>query len=113
VYDSVGKATFDASLDMLKPRGTLVLFGRASGAVESFDPAILGDKGSLFFTRPVLFDYISDPGEYRAAADALFDGMKRGVIIPAVNARYALVDVAKAHADLESGRTTGSLVLIP
>lgn len=113
VYDSVGKETFQASLDMLKPRGMLVLFGQASGPVAPFDPAILGHKGSLFLTRPTLWEYTADPGEYRAAADALFDALKKGAVRPRSVARYALAEAARAHDDLEARRTTGSLVLLP
>lgn len=113
VYDSVGKDTFNASLSMLRPRGMLALFGQSSGAVEPFSPALLAQKGSLFLTRPTLFDYVADPGEYRAAADALFDAVRRGFVTPHVTARYPLDDVARAHEDLEARRTTGSLVLLP
>lgn len=113
VYDSIGRDTFAASLDMLRPRGMLVLFGQSSGPVAPFDPAILGHKGSLFLTRPSLGEYTADPGEYRAAADALFDAIKKGAVKPASITRYPLDDAARAHADLESRRTTGSLVLVP
>jgi NADPH2:quinone reductase len=113
VYDSVGKDTFNESLDMLKPRGLLALFGQASGPVEQFSPSLLAQKGSLFLTRPTLFDYIADPGEYRAAADALFDAIDKRVLTPQVSTRYALADAQRAHEDLESGKTTGALVLIP
>lgn len=113
VYDSVGKDTFNASLSMLKRRGMLALFGQASGPVEPFAPALLAQKGSLFLTRPTLFDYIADPGEYRAAADALFDALKKGHVVPHVSARYPLAEAARAHEDLEARRTTGALVLIP
>ena len=113
VYDSVGKDTFTGSLDMIKPRGMLALFGQSSGPVMPLDPALLGRKGSLFLTRPTLFDYIADPGEYRAAADALFDVIRRGVVKPTISARYPLADAARAHADLESRKTTGSLILLP
>jgi NADPH2:quinone reductase len=113
VYDSVGKDTFMESMAMLKPRGLLVLFGQASGPVGPFDPSLLARKGSLFLTRPTLFDYIADPGEYRAAADALFDVIKRGVVVPSVTARYPLADAKRAHDDLEGRKTTGAIVLVP
>ena len=113
VYDSVGKDTFDQSLDMLRTRGTLVLFGQASGPVPPFAPALLSQKGSLYLTRPSLHDYVQDPGEYRAASDALFEMIKKGALVPNVSARYPLVDAARAHADLEARKTTGSLVLVP
>jgi NADPH2:quinone reductase len=113
VYDSVGRDTFLASLDMLKPRGLLALYGQSSGAVDSINPALLWSKGSLFVTRPSLFDYIFEPEEYRVAAAALFDLLSRAVLQPSVTRRYGLVDAARAHADLETRRTTGSLVLTP
>jgi NADPH2:quinone reductase len=113
VYDSVGKDTFMPSLDMLRARGMLVSFGQASGAIESFPPALLAKKGSLFLTRPALHDYVHDLGEYKAAADALFDALKRGVIHPRVHATLPLADVARAHEMLESRKTTGALVLVP
>jgi NADPH:quinone reductase len=113
VYDSVGKDTFMQSLDMLRPRGMLILFGQASGPVPPFAPSELANRGSLYLTRPSLFDYIADTAEYRSAADALFDAIKRGVITPAVSQRFALDDVATAHEALESRKTTGSVVLVP
>lgn len=113
VYDSVGRDTFSSSLAMLKVRGILVLFGQASGPVPSFDPALLGHRGSLFLTRPSLGDYTADPGEYRAAAAALFDAIRRGVVKPQQLTRYRLDEAVRAHADLEGRKTLGSLVLVP
>jgi NADPH:quinone reductase len=113
VYDSIGKDTFVASLDMLKPRGTLVLFGQSSGPVAPFDPALLAHKGSLYLTRPSLGDYTADPGEYRAAADALFDAVKKGIVTARIAGRFALADAAAAHTELEARKTAGALVLVP
>ncbi len=113
VYDSVGKDSFPESLDALRARGMLVLFGQASGPVGPFDPALLARKGSLFLTRPTLFDYIADAGEYRASANALFAAVEKGSLTPAVGGRYPLAEAARAHEDLEGRKTTGALVLTP
>lgn len=113
VYDAVGADTFDGSLDSLKPRGTLVLFGQSSGKVPPFDPSILATKGSLYLTRPTLFTYISRREQLVAAASALFDVLRRGEVKVAVNQTYPLAEAARAHADLEGRRTTGSSVLLP
>jgi NADPH2:quinone reductase len=113
VYDSVGKDTFLESLDMLRPRGMCVLFGQASGPVAPISPGLLAQKGSLFLTRPALHDYVHDVGEYKAAADVLFDALKRGAIKPRVHESVPLAEVGRAHALLESRTTTGALVLVP
>lgn len=113
VYDSVGKDTFLESLDMLRARGMLVSFGQASGPVESFSPSLLAKKGSLYLTRPALHDYVHEAGEYRTAADALFDAVKRGAVRPRIHATLPLAHAAEAHALLESRTATGSVVLIP
>ena len=113
VYDSVGKDTFAGSLDCLKRLGMFVLFGQSSGPVPPFNPGLLAQKGSLFMTRPTLFAYTATREELEASAAALFDVVGRGVVKVAVNQRYALKDAAKAHADLEGRRTTGTTVLIP
>lgn len=113
VYDSIGKDTFEDSLDSLKPLGTMVTFGNASGPVEPFSPAILAPKGSLYVTRPTLFTYTALPGNYRAMCDELFDVVTGGQVKIEVNQRYPLAEAARAHADLEGRRTTGSTVLIP
>lgn len=113
VYDSVGKSTFEMSLNSLAPRGTFVSFGNASGAVPAFEPLLLSQKGSLFFTRPKLGDYIASRPELEASAQALFEGLTSGAIRVQPSARYALADAAQAHRDLESRSTTGSLILLP
>lgn len=113
VYDAVGADTFDGSLDSLKPRGTLVLFGQSSGKVPPFDPSILATKGSLYLTRPTLFTYISRREQLVAASSALFDVLRRGDVKVAVNQTYPLAEASRAHTDLEGRRTTGSTVLLP
>jgi NADPH2:quinone reductase len=113
VYDSVGKDTFEASIDSLKPRGMMVSFGNASGAVPEFKPLLLAQKGSLFFTRPTLAHYISDPKEQQELADALFAKVIEGAITINIGQSFALSDVVAAHHALESGLTTGSIILIP
>ncbi|SCK11399.1 quinone oxidoreductase [Vogesella sp. LIG4] len=113
VYDSVGKDTFEISLDCLAPRGMFVSFGNASGAVPAFAPLILAQKGSLFFTRPKLGDYVATRAELEASAEALFERIRAGAVKVQPSARYALADAARAHADLEGRRTTGSIILLP
>ncbi|HJV07357.1 MAG TPA: quinone oxidoreductase [Chromobacteriaceae bacterium] len=113
VYDSVGKSTFDMSLNSLAPRGMFVSFGNASGAVPPFEPLLLSQKGSLFFTRPKLGDYIATRPELEESAQALFERVLAGDIKAGPSHRYALADVAQAHRDLEGRKTTGSLILLP
>jgi NADPH2:quinone reductase len=110
VYDSVGKDTYMDSLDCLAPRGTLVLFGAASGPVPPFDLALLGAKGSLFITRPSLANYTGTREDLEAASNELFDVVKSGAVKIEVNQTYALKDAPQAHKDLEGRRTTGSTV---
>jgi len=112
-YDSVGKDTFAASLDSLRPRGMLVSFGNASGPVAPFEPGILAQKGSLFFTRPTLMTYTASRGDLVAAANELFDVVLSGAVKIEVNQTYPLQETAQAHRDLEARKTTGSTVLIP
>ena len=112
VYDSVGKDTFDDSLRCLQPRGLMVSFGNASGAVEPFRPVILAQKGSLFLTRPTLANYTSTRQELEETTAELFDVVGSGAVRIEVNQTYALQDAAQAHRDLEARRTTGSTVLI-
>jgi NADPH:quinone reductase len=112
VYDSIGRTTFAASLDSLSPRGLLVCFGTASGAVPPIDAMQLAVKGSLFVTRPALADYIADPVERLALAGEFFDHVATGRIVVPINQRYALEDAVQAHRDLESGRTVGSSVFV-
>jgi NADPH2:quinone reductase len=113
VFDGVGKATFEASLDSLKRRGLLASYGNASGAVGAVDFAILARKGSLFATRPTLFDYYTNRTEIEQHAGRVLDLVARGVLKVNIDQRYALQDVATAHRDLEARRTTGSTVLLP
>lgn len=112
VYDSVGKATFDASLDSLKRRGLLVCVGTASGKIPPFDPAILARKGSAYVTRPGLADYIADPVDKQALVDELFGHVAAGRIRIEINQRYALEDAVQAHRDLEGRKTTGSSIFV-
>jgi NADPH2:quinone reductase len=113
VYDGVGRETFHASLDSLRPRGLLASFGNASGPVEPFTALELARRGSLFVTRPTAVDYVSEPGERRAAARELFALIRRRAIRLHIGQRYALADAARAQQDLEARRTIGSTVLLP
>jgi NADPH2:quinone reductase len=113
VYDSVGRDTFFASLDSLRPHGVMVSFGNASGPVEPFAPLELAKRGSLYVTRPVLFDFISTRDALLAAAAELFEVIESGAVKIEVNQRYPLAEAAEAHRDLEARRTTGSTVLVP
>ena len=110
VYDSVGKSTYEGSLDCLSPLGTFVSFGNASGPIPPVDGGMLSQKGSLFFTRPTLMTYTATSSDLAASARALFGAAKKGVKIE-VNQRYALRDAKQAHIDLEARKTTGSTVL--
>ncbi|RQR66137.1 quinone oxidoreductase [Burkholderia sp. Bp9126] len=110
VFDSVGKDTFDASLNALKRRGLMVCVGTASGPIPPFNPQLLAMKGSLYLTRPALADYIADPAEKAELAGELFGHVAAGRVRIEINQRYALEDAVRAHRDLESGRTTGSSV---
>jgi NADPH2:quinone reductase len=112
-YDSVGRDTFMATLDSLAPLGLFVSFGNASGPVPPFDGALLAQKGSLFFTRPTLANYVTTPEELDTAAGELFDLVARNVIRKSEPKRFPLAQAAEAHRALESRQTTGSLVLIP
>ena len=113
VYDSIGKDTFEASLDCLRPRGLMVSFGNASGPVPPFSLATLGQKGSLFLTRPSLMAYTATREELAASANALFEVVAKGAVKIEVRQTYALKDGAQAHRDLEARKTTGSTVLLP
>ncbi len=110
VFDSVGKDTFDASLNALRRRGLMVCVGAASGPIPPFNPQLLAMKGSLYLTRPALADYIADPAEKAELAGELFGHVAAGRIRIEINQRYALEDAVRAHRDLESGQTTGSSV---
>jgi len=113
VYDSVGKDTFTASLDCLRPLGMMVTYGNASGPVPPFAPLELARRGSLFLTRPILFNYVARRAELERGARELFDVIGRGAVRIEIGQSYALQDVAQAHRDLEARRTIGSTVLIP
>ena len=113
VYDSVGKNTWEGSLECLRPRGYLVSFGNASGAVGSFNPAILSQKGSLYLTRPTLASYIATRPELLERANALFEAVKSGKVKIETTGRYKLAEAQQAHRDLEGRKTTGSVVLMP
>ncbi len=111
VYDSVGQATFDGSLDCLRPRGLMVTFGQSSGPVAPLNLGTLAAKGSLFITRPTLFNYVAQREDLETAAGELFDLVQKGVVAIEVNHRFPLADAAEAHRALEGRRTTGSTVL--
>ena len=112
VYDSIGKDTFERSLDCLRPFGLLASFGNASGAVPPFSPGILAAKGSLYLTRPTLFTHTSTRERTQAMAEELFEIVRKGDVKIHVGQRYPLADAARAHRDLEGRRTTGSSVLL-
>jgi NADPH:quinone reductase len=112
VYDSVGADTFDASLRSLRPRGLMVLFGQSSGPVPPLDLQELNRRGSLFITRPSLFHHVTTPDELEWRAGAVLDLVAAGDLDVRVHDRYPLEDAARAHADLESGTTSGKLLLV-
>jgi len=112
VYDGVGQATFQASLDSLAPRGMLVSYGNASGPVTGVDLGVFQQKGSLFFTRPTLMDYYADPGEFAAGVQALFARLLAGDMTVEITQRYPLDEVSEAHRALEARETTGSIILV-
>ena len=113
VYDSVGQATFDSSLDCLAPLGMLVSFGQSSGKIPPVDLGILSQKGSLYVTRPTLMTYTAERADLLAAAAELFDVVQSGAVRIEINQRYRLREAAEAHHALEGRRTTGSTVLLP
>ena len=113
VFDGVGKDTWEASLDCLRPRGLLVSFGNASGAVPPQPPTILAGKGSLFLTRPSLVNYTATRAELEASARKLFRMVQSKKVKVEIDQRYPLADAAQAHIDLESRKTTGQTVLVP
>ncbi|WP_240334282.1 quinone oxidoreductase family protein [Sphingobium estronivorans] len=113
VYDGVGKDSWRASLASLKRRGLMVSYGNASGAVPPVSLLDLSDGGSLYVTRPKLFDYIATPDELGHSAERLFNRMTRGVVKATIGQRFALADVAEAHRAMESRATRGSTVLLP
>jgi NADPH2:quinone reductase len=113
VYDGVGKSTFDASLASLAVRGTLALFGAASGPVPPVDPQRLNASGSVFLTRPSLAHYTRTPDEFSWRAGELINAIADGTITITVGGRYPLADAAQAHTDLQGRKTVGSIVLVP
>ncbi|HKX38045.1 MAG TPA: quinone oxidoreductase [Burkholderiales bacterium] len=113
VYDAVGKSTWEGSLDCLQPRGLMVSFGNASGAVPPVNLGILSTKGSLYVTRPTLATYIAARADLVKRASDLFNVVKSGKVKIETTARYKLADAANAHRDLEGRKTTGSVILVP
>jgi len=113
VYDSVGQTTFDKSLDCLKPRGYLVLFGQSSGPVPPFDPGKLASKGSLFLTRPSLAHYTLDRNELLQRSGDLFNWSASGKLKVRIEKTFPLKDAAEAHRALEGRKTTGKVILVP
>ena len=113
VYDSIGKDTFEKSLDCLRPFGLMASFGNASGPVAPFAPGLLGPRGSLYLTRQTLFTHIATRQATQAMADDLFAVVQSGAVKIRIGQRYPLAEVAQAHRDLEARKTTGSTVLLP
>ncbi len=113
VYDSVGRDTFFASLDSLRPHGTMVTFGNSSGPVDPFAPAELAKRGSLYVTRPILFDFLNTRERVLHASGELFEVVANGAVSIRIGQQYALRDAAEAHRDLEARNTTGSTILLP
>jgi NADPH2:quinone reductase len=113
VYDSVGRDTFMKSLDCLKPRGYMVLFGQSSGLVPPFDPNILQVKGSIYLTRPTLASYIPDRASLLDRAGDVLNWIASGELKLRIEHTYPLSQAAQAHRDLEGRRTTGKLLLLP
>ncbi len=113
VYDSVGQATFDKSLNVLRPLGYLVLFGQSSGPVPPFDPGILSAKGSLFLTRPTMLHYIQTREALLERAGAVLEWIASGELALHISEQFALSDAAAAHRALQGRKTTGKVVLIP
>jgi NADPH2:quinone reductase len=113
VYDSVGRDTFAKSLDCLRPRGMMVLFGQSSGPVPPVDLQILAQKGSLFATRPKLGDYVATPEELRERAGAVLGAIRRGELTVRIDEAFPLAEAAEAHRKLGGRKTTGKVLLIP
>ena len=113
VYDGVGRSTFDASLDCLRPRGMMVLFGASSGPVPPLDPQVLNRKGSLFLTRPSLTHYIATREELLERAGSVLDQVAEGRLDVRIGGRYPLEEAGRAHEDLQGRRTTGKLLVVP
>ena len=113
MYDSVGKDTFEKSLNCLRPRGMLALFGFSSGMVPPFDPATLGTKGSLFLTRPGLNQYMATRDELLERADAVFEWLTNGALKIRIGGVFPFSEARTAHEELEARRTTGKVLLEP
>ncbi len=112
-FDSVGKSTFETTLNCLSPRGMFVSFGTTTGAPPAVEAGLLQKMGSLYFTRPTLVTYTASRADLEASAAAVFAMLAKGALKVSINARYPLAEAARAHADLEGGRTTGSSILVP
>ena len=113
VYDSVGKSTFEKSINCLSRLGYMVLYGNASGPVTEFNPATLGPKGSLFLTRPTLFDYTADRASLEWRSGDVFDWIAKNELKLRIEHFYSLSDAQEAHRDLEARKTTGKIILTP
>ena len=113
VYDPIGRVSFQASLDCLRPRGLMVSFGASSGAPSAVELSTLNAKGSLFLTRPSLAAHTASASEYQERAQDVLAAIGAGIIKPRIWASYSLADAARAHADLESGRSSGAIILKP
>jgi NADPH2:quinone reductase len=113
VYDSVGKDTFLASLDCLRPRGLMVTFGNSSGKVTPFDVGILSQKGSLYLTRPTLATYTATRADLEATAREVFDVIREGKVTVEIRHKYPLSEAVQVHRDLQARRTVGSIVMLP
>jgi NADPH:quinone reductase len=113
VYDSVGKSTWEQTLDSLRPRGYAVFFGNASGPVPAIEPLALSSRGSLFMTRPTLWHYIATPEELAWRAGDLFGWMADGRLDVRIDREVPLADAAEAHRAIESRQTTGKLLIVP
>jgi NADPH2:quinone reductase len=112
VYDSVGKTTFEKGLNVIRPRGYMVLYGGSSGPVPPFDPIQLSQKGSLYLTRPTLAQYIATREELEERSQAVFGMIAAGKLKLRIEHTYPLKDVAQAHRDLEARKTTGKVLLL-
>lgn len=112
VYDGVGKTTFDESLDALRPRGSMVLYGSSSGRVPPFDPMQLDQRGSLFLTRPSIRDHTADRAELEWRAREVFEWIAEGALTILIGGRYPLERASRAQEDLAARRTTGKLILL-
>jgi NADPH2:quinone reductase len=113
VYDGVGKSVFDASLGLIRKRGMMVTFGNASGPVDPISPLVLSQNGSLFLTRPTLFDHVTTAEQIQRRADDLYTWHGAGDLDVRIGARYSMSDAADAHRALEARTTTGKVLLLP